>query len=252
MEYDWGFAQKIKCSQEEKRHCMELAAGLVSLATKGRRHGLLSLMQDAEESASFLLRKGLHLILDGVKSNIIREILELHIVSGDYRGKQLLERCLILEGVLAIQSGIHTKIVKELLMSFLGEDGQKIFEAEFEQKTDQELKAFLKNIKDTHPPSAPALKLDRALMKMNDREIHRFLKEINTTDLARAVKGMGGKTQLKIFNNLSKKAASMLQEAVEYSDFGDESEMQAVYDKIEAILTDLKAREKNHSSEEPL
>jgi len=247
MEYDWSFAQKIKCSQAEKRQCMKLAAGLVALATKGRRNGLLSLMQDAEESSSFLLRKGLHLILDGVKSNIVRDILEFHIVSGDYKGQELLERCLILEGVLAIQSGIHPKIVKELLLSFLGEDGQKIFEAEFEQKNDQELSAFLKNIEETHPPSASALKLDREIMKMDDGEIHQFLKEINTSDLALAVKGMGGKTQLKIFNNLSKKAASMLHEAVEYSDFGDESEMQAIYDKVAAILTDLKTRDETHS-----
>ena len=86
-------------------------------------------------------------------------------------------------------------------------------------------------------------------MKMDDGQIHKFLKEINTSDLAKAVKGMGGKTQLKIFNNLSKKAASMLHEAVEYSDFGDQSEMQAVYDKVEAILTDLKTRGEPHSSD---
>ena len=242
MQYDWNFARKIKCSQEEKRQCMELAAGLVSLAIKGRRHGMLSLMQAAEESSSFLLRKGLHLILDGVKPDIVRKILESHIASGNYTGKDLLERCLIMEGVLAIQSGQHPKIVKELLMSFLGEDGQEIFEAEFEPKSDQKLETYLQQIKDAQPASAAAIKLDREIMNLTDHEIHGFLKEINTTELAKALKGLGGKSQLKIFNNLPEKAATMLYEAAKYSDFSDESEMQAVYGKVEAILTELKAR----------
>lgn len=249
MEYNWDFAQKIKCSQEERQQCMELAAGMVTLATKGRRNGLLALMQEAEENSSFLLRKGLQLILDGVKPDIVREIMEFHIVAGNYKGKELLERCLILEGVLAIQSSVHPKIVKELMMSFLGEDGHKVFEAEFEQKDDREFKAFLQNIKDTHTPSAPASKLDRAIIKMSSREIHLFLKEINTTDLAKAIKGMGGKTQLKILNSMPKRAASMLQQEIECIDCGDEAEMQATYEKVESILSDLKARGEIHSSD---
>ena len=249
MEYNWRFAQKIKCSQEEKRQCMQLAADLVSFATKERRNGLLSLMQDAEENSSFLLGKALHFILDDVKPNIVREILESHIVAGNYKGKELLERCLILEGVLAIQNSTHPKIVKELMMSFLGEDGQKIFEAEFEQKSDQQLKAFLKNIKDTTPPSAPASKLDSEIIKLDNSEIHTFLKEINTSDLAKALKGLSGKTQLKIFTGMPEKAAAVLQEEIAYTDLVDETEIQAVYNKIETILNDLKTRGEIHSSD---
>lgn len=249
MEYNWDFARKIKCSQEERLQCMELAAGMVDLATKGRRNGLLALMQEAEENSSFLLRKGLQLILDGVKPEIVKEILEFHIAAGNYNGRELLERCLILEGVLAIQSSVHPKIVKELMMSFLGEDGQKVFEAEFDQKDDREFKAFLQNIKDTHPPSAPASKLDEAIIKMSSREIHLFLKEINTTDLARAIKGLGGKTQLKILSSMPKRAASMLQQEIECIDTVDETEMQAVFEKVKNILDDLKTRGEIHSSD---
>ena len=228
---------------------MELAAGMVDLATKGRRNGLLALMQEAEENSSFLLRKGLQLILDGVKPDIVREILEFHIVAGNYSGKELLERCLILEGVLAIQSSVHPKIVKELMMSFLGEDGQKVFEAEFDQKDDKEFKAFLKKIKDTHPPSAPASKLDNAISKMSSHEIQLFLKEINTTDLASAIKGLGGKTQLKILSSMPKRAASMLQQEIECIDTFDETEMQAIYEKVETILAELKTRIENTSAD---
>jgi hypothetical protein len=249
MEYNWGFAQKIQCSQEERQQCVELAADMVDLATKGRRSGLMALMQEAEENPSFLLRKGLQLILDGVKPDIVREILEFHIGAGNYSGRELLERCLILEGVLALQNGVHPKIVKELMMSLLGEDGQKGFEAKFDQKDDQEFKAFLQNIKDTHPPSAPAKKLDKAINKMTGSEIHLFLKEINTTDLARAIKDLGGKTQLKILSSMPKRAASMLQHEIECIDSVDETEMQTVYEKVETIIAELKTRSELRSTD---
>ena len=35
MEYDLEFARKIKCSEEDKRHCQELVSFLLALAKKG-------------------------------------------------------------------------------------------------------------------------------------------------------------------------------------------------------------------------
>ena len=121
MEYDWEFGERIKCSEDEKRQCMALVAQIVSLANKAKRNGLLSLVQDAEETTHFLLRKGLQLVLEGVQPNLVKTTLEYYILSGRYTGKDLLERCIILEGILAIQNGVNPQIIQELLISLFGE-----------------------------------------------------------------------------------------------------------------------------------
>ena len=127
MNYDAEFCQQIRVSEDAKRQCLALVSEILFLATKARNYGLLSLGKEAEESASFLLRKGLQLALDGVKSHTARTILELYIFTGDYTGKDLLERCIILEGVMGVLEGMHPKLLKELLLSFLGESGHTMY-----------------------------------------------------------------------------------------------------------------------------
>ena len=80
MNYDAEFCQQMRVSEDEKRQCLALVSEILTLATKGRNFGLLSLGKEAEESSSFLLRKGLQLALDGVKSHTARIILELYIL----------------------------------------------------------------------------------------------------------------------------------------------------------------------------
>ena len=130
MEYDLEFSKKIKCSEDEKRECLKLVSHLVALAKKARAYGMLSLAKDAEETSSFLLRKGIQLATDGAKPRVVRSVMEFYIVSGNYSGKDLLERCIILEGVLAIQDGIHPRLLRELLLSFFGEEDHQIFDNE--------------------------------------------------------------------------------------------------------------------------
>jgi flagellar motor switch protein FliG len=62
-------------------------------------------------------------------------------------------------------------------------------------------------------------------MQLNDQSIQQCLKEISTVDLARALKGIEGKAQIKVFKNLPKRSAAILQETVEHLDLMRESEM---------------------------
>lgn len=132
MIYDWEFRERCQCNDAEKNECMAVISNIISLAIKARHLGLLTLVKDIEETTSFLLKKGIQLIVDGVKHETVRTILEFYIFTGDYRGKALLQRCLILEGVLAILDGIHPKVIKEILLSLLGEDGNADFEVQLE------------------------------------------------------------------------------------------------------------------------
>lgn len=241
MEYNWHFSQKSKCSGEEKQECLNLVSELIALSKVARRNGLLALVPYAEKSSSFLLRKGLHLVVDGVNPQVTREVLESYILSGDYNGKDLLERCLILEGVAGIQKGLHPKVAKEYLLSFLGEESYALFEEKFEDPNKDTLEVYLQKLGDTgtEKPSATETQLDTIITKLKNDEIEKFLMEINTGDLAKAIKGLGGQAQIRLFNNLSQKAAAALKDVLDDLDSMDESEIKEARDSALEILSDL-------------
>jgi hypothetical protein len=210
---------------------------LIALSKVARRNGLLSLVPYTENNSSFLLRKGLQLVVDGVNPQVTREVLESYILSGDYRGKELLERCIILEGVAAIQKGLHPKVAKEFLLSFLGEESYTIFEKEFNNRSRDTLERYLQKLEDT--TAVKESRLDNIILKMNNDEIEKFLMAINTGDLAKALKGLNGQAQIRLFNNLSQKAANALVDVLDDLDSMDEAEMKEARDIAMDILSDL-------------
>jgi len=239
MEYDWRFSQKSKCSDEEKRECLDLVSELVALSKVARRNGLLSLVPDAEKNSSFLLRKGLQLVVDGVNPQVTREVLESYILSGDYNGKKLLKRCIILEGVAAIQKGLHPKIAKEFLLSFLGEESYAIFEEEFEDQNKDTIEMYLQKLEDSGTSPTTESRLDAIILNLKNDEIEKFLMEINTGDLAKAIKGLGGQAQIRLFNNLSQNVAKAIKDVLDDLDSLEESEMKEAQDIALDILSDL-------------
>jgi hypothetical protein len=239
MEYDWEFGERIKCSEDERSQCMALVAKIVSMAKKAKRNGLLSLVQEAEETTYFLLRKGLQLVLEGVQPPLVKTTLEYYILSGSFTGKHLLERCIIMEGVLAIQKGVNPQIIQELLLSLFGEKGHEVFEAEFGEKKKDKLEAFFEKIKMDRAATPMSSKLGHTIMRLDDQSIQKCLKEISTVDLARALKGIEGKAQIKVYKNLPKRSAAILQETVEHLDLMRDSEMNEAQEKILLIISGL-------------
>jgi hypothetical protein len=239
MEYDWEFGERIKCSEDEKRQCMALVAQVVSMANKAKRNGLLSLVQEAEESTNFLLRKGLQLVLEGVQPHLVKTTLEYYILSGMHTGKDLLERCIIMEGILAIQNGVSPQIIQELLLSLFGENGHEKYEAEFGDKKKSGLENFFNKIKKDRAATPLSSTLGHTIMQLDDQSIQQCLKEVSTVDLARALKGIEGKAQIKVFRNLPKRSAAILQETVEHLDLMRESEMKEAQEKLLLIISGL-------------
>jgi len=54
------------------------------------------------------------------------------------------------------------------------------------------------------------------LMKLDDRSVQLILREVETKDLALALKGASEEVKEKIFKNISKRAAQLLQDELEY------------------------------------
>ncbi|MDR0313114.1 MAG: hypothetical protein LBI14_05920 [Treponema sp.] len=54
------------------------------------------------------------------------------------------------------------------------------------------------------------------LLKLNDRAIQRVMRDLDSQELAKALKGADTEVQDKIFQNMSNRAATMLMEDMEY------------------------------------
>jgi hypothetical protein len=245
MNYDAEFCQQMRVSDDEKRQCLKLITEVLSLATKGKNFGLLSLGKEAEESSSFLLGKGLQLALDGVKSHTARTILELYIFTGDYAGIELLKRCIILEGVMGILDGMHPKLLKELLLSFLGERGHTIFKEEFDTKEKEKLLSYLERIEKKPATTNASAKLGKSIARLDKKKMKRFLQIINMDDLAKTVKDMDGKVQIKVFNHLKERSALLLLEAIEYMDSLEHDEIVEAQNKVVVIMSELNDQGQN-------
>jgi len=240
MNYDAEFCQQIRVNEDAKRQCLDLISEILFLANKARSYGLLSLGKEAEENDSFLLSKGLQLALDGVKSHTARTILELYIFTGDYTGKDLLQRCIILEGVMGILEGMHPKLLKELLLSFLGEPGHNMYKEAFEAKEREKLDLYLQKIEEKPAASSSSAKLGNIIARLNGQLIKQFLQIINIDDLAKAIKDMEGKVQIKLFNHLPERSASLLLESIEQTDSIEPHEILEAQNKVVAAISGLK------------
>lgn len=238
--YDWSFADRLQCSQYDRRQCLELVTELVNLAAKARRLGLLSLVETIDGEMHFLLDKGLQLVVDGVKPEVVRRILENYILSDNCRGKELLIRCLILEGISGIQNGANPKNLKEMLLSLFGADGPAAYDRIYQQNGENDLDGLLKSLEKTDLPGAS--NQGSALGELSDRDVRECLKEINTLDLARAVQAMSGKDQMRIFKNLSRRGASHLQEVLARMDPATSTQAAAAQAKIQSIIEEIKTR----------
>jgi hypothetical protein len=242
MNYGWAFARRIRCSDEDKRQCLHLIADILVLAKKARSLGLLSLVEYIEECPAPFLRKGLQLIVDGEKPHAVREILEIAILAGGFRGKELLERCIILEGLMSVQAGLNPKSIKEMLLSFLGEEFSLVYEAEFGDSGGGDVDTFLNTLEQSQPPAPAPSNLNVLIGRLSDEEIEQCLKEISTMDLAKSLKGLSAKVQKRIFNTLPKRGAAFLREALEHMNDVTPAEMAEAHEKIEAVLKDLSVR----------
>lgn len=239
MQYDAEFCRKMRISDSEKDDCLALISDIIHLATSARSYGLLSLGKEAEESESFLLRKGLELALDGVKSTTARTILELYIFSADYTGKDLVERCIILEGIIGILEGMHPKLLKELLLSFLGEAGHNIYKEKFQIGEAEKLDAYLKKIENKGATSKSAAELGELLEPLQDTAIKQFLQIISIDELAKVIVNLDGGLQIKLFNSLPERGALMLLDVVEQQNSIEPHEYLEAHNKVAAILEDL-------------
>jgi len=81
-------------------------------------------------------------------------------------------------------------------------------------------KTILESLSENNPEIADEVKKNmfvfEDIIMLDDRAIQMVLKEVDTKELAVALKGVGENTQIRIFKNMSERAAAMMKEEMEF------------------------------------
>jgi flagellar motor switch protein FliG len=84
----------------------------------------------------------------------------------------------------------------------------------------------------------PLMKFE-VILEMDDRAIQKVLREADTRDIAKALKGAAESVQEKIFSNMSNRAAQMLKEDMKYLGRVRAGDIEASREKITGIISYL-------------
>lgn len=123
MLFDFWVSSRMELSFEGRRVCLETVRTIAELAEKAGKNGISALEDEMEALDNIFFKTAVRLLVDGMREDEIRKILQNYIITGNFRGRELFRRILIMEGILAIQHGYNSRfIVYELLASYFGEE----------------------------------------------------------------------------------------------------------------------------------
>jgi len=115
MTYDMNyFSERLRCTPEEKRECLETVRLITGAFEIVLRHGLLALEDVVKRVDDPFFRDCAPYITGNYDPELVRRACDRMLIVGDYRGKELLHNLLIVEGMLVIQTAKRDELVNEL------------------------------------------------------------------------------------------------------------------------------------------
>ena len=104
-------------------------------------------------------------------------------------------------------------------------------------------KSIIESLEDQDPDLAEEIKkrmfVFEDIVMLDDRSIQKVMREVDTQELAKALKAVDTEVQDKIFRNMSKRAASMLKEEIEYMGPTRLKDVEEAQQKIVSIIRHL-------------
>ena len=210
MAFDWQLAERMQCSRAEKEELVPLIDLLVRAAEKSREEGLLALEDDVRSYTYPLLRLGMQLVVDGTDPEIIGAMLRVRILSGNKRGKGLLEQLIICDGALSIQSGDNPKIIEEKCFSYLGEEADELKEKYTSETWASRAAKSVEDYINSDGTVTECFAEMRKILSLDDRAVQKVLREVDTSELALSLSGSDSEVRSKILKNMSRRAAVLL------------------------------------------
>jgi flagellar motor switch protein FliG len=211
----------------------KLIQAAVKLNRIAIRSGIPELECEVTDQDDEDFRQGLYLLIDGAKPSKIEEIFSNKIMfeKNKYarQYKTILKRSL-----LAILEREKTDSLIEILISYVGLSKSE------EQKLEGSLYDIFVNFPLEEVEGGYAFD---ELTRLDDRAIQNLLREVDSLDLAKAMKGAGKQARDRIFGNLSKRAQAELSEEMDYMGSIDLSSAEEARQKIIALIKQLEQSE---------
>ncbi len=204
---------------------------LVWLSEQARKEGLLWLEEASrgERVAGLVLGDELKylilLIVDGTDPEIVEDISFKRYFSRNYNGMEGFLYLVYLDRVLGIQAGEPPYIFGQNILSFMPdqvrgemdkiEQAEKMAEAETAEKRWETLYGSLLVMEDDVDFYVIML-LDHCFSALSDEDMKRLLREVDNSDLAMAMKLLGGRSYKKLHDNLSERFRTMIIEDMDH------------------------------------
>lgn len=120
--YDIRIWEQAGCSKKDRQKIIQVIDLIFGFAHKSRKNGLISLEDDIPSLDSPFMKRGLSLVVDGTDPDTVRHILRTGIYAGRFKGRELLERMVMADGISAIQAGENPDLIRVRLYAYLGEE----------------------------------------------------------------------------------------------------------------------------------
>lgn len=120
-------SERLQCSYEDKKECVETINQILELVDIVRRSSYNALEREVKKNNKYspLLKKGALLIADRtLNDKEIETIMYTYIAAGNYKGKEFLKNIIILEGVMCLNSldNGFSRIISDMMYSYLGNE----------------------------------------------------------------------------------------------------------------------------------
>ncbi|MGN0325868.1 MAG: FliG C-terminal domain-containing protein [Lachnospiraceae bacterium] len=194
-----------------------------------KKEGLLALEEagaelDREDSSQELFYKMIRLVVDGLNMEYVSSIGANYYITLNLPSYAGLMNMMYIQGILLIQGGVPSWIIKETLKSMMPKVIlEKVNRRECEEehsdtlgKTEKE-ENILKKVCEDHQEiderdHSIFGETARTLLMLSDTDMQRLLRDTDNGLLAVAMKGLPGSARAKILNNLSTRLAEMVAE----------------------------------------
>ncbi len=206
---NFELAERLQCSDSDKEECLETMDFILEMASQARNHGLLCLENYIDRTDSYLLRKAISYAIDGIDPDVTIKILNTCVMSGNFKGKELMKSMLIIDGVLSIQAGVNSLVLRDMLSAYFVADFQNKLMKD-EENEENGVQHYITECEGKEPLDANTAILEEFDTKLDDRSFQRLLREIDNVDLVVGMYGASGKFQKRVLQNISKRLARVL------------------------------------------
>jgi hypothetical protein len=229
------FTDRIRCRSREKEESIDLVERVLKYSIIYSDEGTDYLAEESKYIEDPFLKLALELVIEKTDPNEVQSILSRHIISGDYHGKDFLQKMIILEGISAIQYKYSPYIVIEILLSLFGEDyivDNK--EDNYSQNLVDFILKFTKytlSLKKAKLPDIENISMNpkefRKLLKCDTKSIQKIAREVDNIFIVRAIKNLELGFKRVFYESIGERAAKILFKKEIELDFTPEEELEA-------------------------